>query len=184
MMKRVCILILLLAVICFSQLGCNSSNQANAPANTNASVQVSDTKPSVTTNNAPNAPAQTTTGNRSNSSFPELAMIYSQLFTARMKNDRAKVESLLADDYKETTADGKVITKAQVLAELSPDKKYDTYTIDDLKSTMSGDTGTATGRASVVREGKTEKWQFTTAFRKEQGQWRAVSTQITNYQKQ
>jgi len=110
-------------------------------------------------------------------------MLYSQLFTARMKNDKAKVESLLADDYKETTNDGKVITKAQVLADLSPDKKFDTYQLDNLKATTAGDTGTVTGRVSVMRAGKTESWQFTDTFKKEKGRWLAVSAKITDYKK-
>src|SRR6266853_1912203 len=155
-MKRFCVL--LVTVVFLAQLACNSGNQANAPANAsaNTSVQgpVSDTTAPATTNTAPNqsAPAQTAHSDQSDNLFPELVMSYSQLFTARMKNEQAKVESLLADDYRETTADGKVLNKAQVLAGLNPEKKFDTYSLDGLKSTANGDTGTVTGRASVTRE--------------------------------
>ena|SRR5437763_4511674 len=185
MMKRICALVLLATIVFLSQLACNSSNQANAPANTSANTSVQGPVSDTATPSTPsqNAPAQTAQSKQDNNQFPELVMLYSQLFTARMKNDKAKVESLLADDYKETTNDGKVITKAQVLADLSPDKKFDTYQLDNLKATTAGDTGTVTGRVSVMRAGKTESWQFTDTFKKEKGRWLAVSAKITDYKK-
>ena len=110
-------------------------------------------------------------------------MLYSQLFTARMKGDKAKVESLLAEDYKETTGDGKVLNKSQVLATISPDKKFDSYSLDKLKSTVTGDTGVVTGHVSVMIQGKTESWNFSETFMKQQGRWQAVSLKITDYKK-
>lgn len=110
-------------------------------------------------------------------------MLYSQLFTARMKGDQAKVEGLLADDYKETTADGKTLDKSQVLASISPDKKYDSYSLDDLKSTTTGETGVVTGRVEVIIQGKSERWRFSETFMKREGRWQAVSLKITDYKK-
>jgi hypothetical protein len=193
-MKIIRVTILLATALCLSQLACSSGNQANAPANT--SVQNSAPVPiaPATANNAapntgaantgsPQAPANTANANTKDNPFTELVMLYSQLFTARMKGDKAKAEGLMADDYKETTEGGKVVNKAQVLADVSPDKKYDSYSLDDLKSTTNGDTGTVTGRVSVITNGKTESWQFTDTFKKQQGRWLAVSSQRTNYKK-
>src|ERR1700741_4730985 len=41
--------------------------------------------------------------------FSDLMMLYGQLFTARSRNDTAKVNELLASDYAETTANGEVL---------------------------------------------------------------------------
>lgn len=184
-MKRICVVILLAMALSVLQLACSSGNQANANANTSVPVSTQTANAPATANTAPN---QSTANPPSNAEankdpFPELVMLYSQLFTARMKNDRAKAEGLLADDYKETTADGKVLSKAQVLAEIGPDKKFDSYSLDDLKSTVNGDTGTVTGRVSVMTQGKTETWQFTDTFKKQQGRWQAVSSKISDYKK-
>lgn len=184
-MKRICLLLLAATVLFLFQLACRSSNQANAPANTATQSRASNTTPPPGTDVVPNqnAAAPAASNAKPDSQFTELIMLYSQLFTARMKNDKAKVEGLLADSYKETTADGKALNKSQVLAEITPDKKVDTYTLDNLKSTAEGETGTVTGRATVAAQGKTESWQFSTTFKKEQGRWLAVSTKITDYKK-
>lgn len=188
-MKRICVVILLATALSLSQLACSSGNQANAPANTSV-------RNSAPTANAPAAPApgaantgsaaappSTANANTNDNPFSELVMLYSQLFTARMKGDKAKAEGLLAEDYKETGEGGKVVNKAQVLSSISPDKKYDSYSLDDLKSTANGDTGTVTGRVSIIVGGKTESYQFTDTFKKQQGRWLAVSSQRTNFKK-
>jgi hypothetical protein len=183
-MKRIHVVVLLATVLSLSQLACSGGNQANAPAN--ASTQNSNTPilASNTANTANTAPtSEPANSNASNDPFPELVMLYSQLFTARMKGDKAKVESLLADDYKETTADGKVLNRAQVLASINQDKKSNPFSLDDLKSTTNGDTGFVTGRVTLTTEGHTETWQFNDTFNKRQGRWQAVSSKITNHKK-
>ncbi|MDX6695936.1 MAG: hypothetical protein QOF02_3539 [Blastocatellia bacterium] len=168
-----------------SQLACSSGNQANVPANTatvNAAAEApanTATQPAV--NNA-NAGAQAN-ANTNNDPFPELVMLYSQLFTARMKGDKAKLEGLLADDYKETTGDGKVMTKAQTLATVSEAQKATPYSLDDLKSTVNGDTGTVTGKVTIMGQGQTETWQVNETFSKKAGNWQAVTSRITDYKK-
>lgn len=188
-MKRIHGIILLATVLFLSQLACSSGNQANAPASTNTQNAVAETKTPGAANVAAspatsNAPANANTGAKGKEDpFSELVLLSSQLFTARMKGDKAKAEGLLADDYKETTGDGKTLNKSQVLASISPDKKFDSYTLDNLKSTETGDTGTVTGNASVLAGGKTESWKFTETFRKQQGRWQAASSKITEYKK-
>jgi hypothetical protein len=182
-MKRICVVILLATVLSVSQLACSSGNQqANAPANANAPT-IANQPPTANSNPNQNTVTQDK-ANPDKNPFTELVMLYSQLFTARMKGDKAKVESLLADDYKETTADGKVLTKAQVLAAINDSKKADPFSMDDLKSTETGTTGTVTGRVSVTGQGnQAESWQFNTTFKKQQDKWLATSTKITNYKK-
>lgn len=190
-MKRICAAILTLTALSLFQLACSSGNQATAPANTTTQNSTAQTVAEQPANNAAtpangntSADAKPATNTNANADpFPELVMLYSQLFTARMKNDRAKAETLLADDFKETTADGKVLNRAQVLAAISPDKKFDSYSLDDLKSNINGDTGTVTGRVTVTTAGHNETWKFNETFSKKQGRWQSVSSKITEYKK-
>lgn len=187
-MKRICALLLLAALLSFSQLACSSGNNpstnANAPANTSGTF--SSTNNPGTANTGPTVPPATANANSADGGgFTELVMFYGQYFGLRMKGDKAKIEGMLADDYKETTGDGKTLTKTQVLAAMSQPKKYETYTLDDLKSTTAGETGTVTGRVTVIYpENKKESWQFTDTFKKQGGGWRAVSSKLTDFKKQ
>lgn len=190
-MKRIYGVVLLLATALFlSQSACSSGNQANSNANTSVQNSTANTNAAATANAAPNRNATAQPGDANTNAkadenpFSELVMLYSQLFTARMKGDQAKVESLLAEAYKETTADGKVLNKSQALATISPDKKFDSYSLDNLKSTVTGDTGVVTGHVSVMVQGKTESWNFSETFMKQQDRWQAVSLKITGYKKQ
>ncbi len=183
-MKRINVVISLAAALFLSQTACSSGNQTNSTINTATQNSTSNTNAQPPTAQNQNAITQSSSNaNTGNDTFTELVMLHSELFTARMKGNREKVESLLADDYKETTGDGKVLNKSQVLASISPDKKYDSFTQDEFKSTMTGDTGVVTGHVVVVTQGKTESWRFTENFRKQQNRWQAVSLKITDYKK-
>jgi hypothetical protein len=186
MMKRTRIVILLAAAISLSQLACSSGNQTNAPANVAPERPAANMNAPASAGGPPNqstAPPSTNNNSSNDNPFSELVMLYSQMFTARMKGDKAKVDGLLAPDYKETTGDGKTLNKAQVLASVTQDMKKP-FGLDNLKSTMNGDTATVTGRASITEEGgHAENWQFSTTFKKEQGKWLATSTTITDYRK-
>ena len=189
-MKRIYGVVFFLATALFlSQSACSSGNQTTSDANTyvrqpNANTN-SPAKESVVSNQNATAPTGNANANASTDKnpFTELVMLYSQLFTARMKGDKAKVESLMAENYKETTGDGKTLNKSQVLATISPDKKYDSYTLNDLKSTVTGDSGVVTGRVDLIVQGKTESWKFNATFTKQQGRWQAVSSKTTDYKK-
>jgi hypothetical protein len=184
-MKRLCFVALLATALSVSQLACSTGNQANANAPTSANAQnpIANTSVPPASNSTQNtAPPNANTGDKN--PFTELVMLYSQFFTARMKGDRAKVEGLLADDYKETTGDGRTLSKAQVLAAINDSQKSTPFSLEDLKSTETGDTGTVTGRVAITGQGNaSESWQFSTAFKKQQGKWLAASTKITNYSK-
>lgn len=187
-MKKICALFLLATAVSLSQLGCSSGNQtttnANAPNNTSGTF--SSTNNPGTANTGPTVPPATANANNADSGgLTELVMFYGQYFGIRMKGDKAKAEGMLADDYKETTGDGKTLTKAQVLAAMSQPKKFETYTLDDLKTNTAGDTGTVTGHVTVIYpENKKESWQFTDTFKKQGGDWRATSSKITDFKKQ
>jgi hypothetical protein len=180
-MKRICIVILLALTFSLSQLACSTGNQANTNAPSNVFTEKPATSP-IPPNNV-NVPMPSGSVDPSSSASMELVMAYGQWFSARMGGERAKAEGLIADDYKETTSDGKVLNKSQVLADISPEKKSDTYTLDSLKSTINGDTGTLTGPVTVVRQGHTETWQVNVNLARRQGHWQVVSSKITDYKK-
>ena len=184
-MKKICVVALLATVLSFSQLACSSGNQANANAPVNANTPNPIANKTAQANANPNQNnTQANANTNDKNPFTELVLLYSQLFTARMKGDKAKAEGLLADDYKETTGDGKTLTKAQVLASINESQKSDPFSMDNLKSTESGDTGTVTGHISVTgKDNHAESWDFTATFKKQQDKWRASSTKITNYKK-
>ena len=184
-MRKIFMLLLPATIILVGQYSCSSSKPNNAPANQSSAAQPVSESPATNNPNtmpSPASPNQTST-KTVESVAPEVVMQYTQLFTAEMKNDRAKADNLLAANYQETTGDGKTLNKAAVLAQLTPDRKFDTYSLDNVKSTLNGNTGTVTGRASVIRSGKTETWQFTCTMKKENGKWVATETKISNYKK-
>lgn len=192
-MKRICVAILTLAALSLFQLACSSGNQTTAPANTTTQNSTTQTVAEQPANNATqpanaNAPASVTkpTANANagdDDPFPELVMLYSQLFTARMKGDKSKVEGLLADDFKEMTGDGKTLNKQQVLEAVNDNRKAVPYQLDDLKAKTTGDSGTVTARVTITEEGHIESWQANMAFKKQQGRWVAVSSKMTDYKK-
>lgn len=183
-MKRICVVILLATALSLSQLACSSGNAPAANANNpNEKVFTSTANAPGTANTGPTV--LPSNANATNDPFPELVMLYSQLFTARMKGDKAKVEGLLADDYKETTGDGKTLSKAQVLSSINLNQKDTPFQLDDLKSTITGETGTVTGRVTItpMEGGHSESWQVNETFRKQGGHWQAVSSKATDYKK-
>ncbi|HEX8493799.1 MAG TPA: nuclear transport factor 2 family protein [Pyrinomonadaceae bacterium] len=189
-MKRIYGVVFLLAAALFlSQSACGGGNQTNSNANTSVQNSTANTNAPAKESAASNENTKTQPGNaNANAStdenpFTELVMLYSEMFTARMKGNRAKVESLLAEDYRETTGDGKTLNKSQVLETISPDKKYDSYSLDKLKSTTTGDTGVVTGHVSVIIQGKEDSWNFSETFAKRQGRWQATALKITDYKK-
>ena len=184
-MKIIRTLLLPATITLMGVYGCSSSNSNNTPANQSPpSERVSDSPMANKPNTMPSPVSPNQASNTTvESVVPDLIMQYSQLFTADMKNDRAKVDGLLAADYHETTGDGKTLNKAAVLAQITPDRKVDTYSLDNVKSAVNGDTGTVTGHASVMRSGKTETWEFTCTMKKENGKWVAVGTKIASYKK-
>ena len=185
-MRKIFMLLLPATIILVGQYGCSSSNSNNAPVNHSSAAQQASDSPATNNPNTMPSPAspKQTSAKTVESVAPDVVMQYSQLFTSEMKNDRAKVDSLLAANYQETTGDGKTLNKAAVLAQLTPDRKFDTYSLDNVKSTLNGNTGTVTGRASVIRSGKSETWQFTCTMKKENGKWVATAMKITDYKKQ
>lgn len=102
---------------------------------------------------------------------------------ANLKGDVAALDAIFADGFISTSPEGKVRTKAEILAQLkSGDIKYQSARADDLKVFVHGDTAIVNGRwtGKFVEKGKTvdSTERFTDTFvRQKDGQWRCVATQ-------
>jgi ketosteroid isomerase-like protein len=100
---------------------------------------------------------------------------------ANAKNDTAALDRILAPEYVSTNSDGRLATRAEVLARLkSGELKFTAFTQDDYKVLVIGDTAIVTGRSTIkaIRDGKDlsgqERW--TDVFVRRNGRWQAVAT--------
>ena len=100
---------------------------------------------------------------------------------ATLKGDTAALDAIFADRFISTTPEGKVRTKAELLAQLkSGDIKYESAKTDDLKIFVYGDAAVVNGRwkGKFVEKGKTvdATERFTDSFVRQNGQWRCVAS--------
>ena len=100
---------------------------------------------------------------------------------ANLKGDAATLGTIFADNFISTDGEGKVQTKAEVLAEVkSGDIKYQTSRAEDMKVFLYGDTGIVSGRwtAKFVEKGKNVDIvdRFTDTWVRQNGQWRCVAS--------
>ncbi len=122
-------------------------------------------------------------GNNAKDSM-RLKQIQQQLIKAWVSKDRNTINSLLADDWSVTDPSGRVLTKAQVMAEFdSGDRKLESGTIDDVDVRLFGNVAVVTGRTTATGSYQgntvTVKLRFTDVFLKRNGRWRAVASQAT-----
>jgi len=101
---------------------------------------------------------------------------------ANLKGDAAALGAILADTFISTSAEGKVRTKAEVLAELKAGAiKYQTSKVDDMKVFLYGDAAVVNGKwtGKFVLKGKPTDTveRFTDTYIRQNGQWRAVASQ-------
>ena len=101
---------------------------------------------------------------------------------ANVKGDTATLSAIYADTFISTSSEGKVQTKAEVLAQIkSGEVKFQSAKVDDMKVYLYGDAAVVNGRwrGKLVEKGKnidtTER--FTDTFIRQNGQWRCVASQ-------
>jgi ketosteroid isomerase-like protein len=100
---------------------------------------------------------------------------------ANAKNDISALERILAPEFVTTDSDGRVTTRAERMARgRSGAVKFQSFTQDDYKVVVIGDTAIVTGRITQqgVRDGKDISGQerFTDTFVRRGRQWQAVAT--------
>jgi ketosteroid isomerase-like protein len=114
----------------------------------------------------------------------ELNQIQQRLIKAWIEKDRETIDSILADDWRVTDPAGRVLTKAQVLAELdSGERKLESGTIDDVDVRFFDDVAVVTGRTAATGSYQgtsvSVSFRFTDVFVKQNDKWRAVASQAT-----
>ena len=114
----------------------------------------------------------------------ELNQIQQRLIKAWVSKDRETINSILADDWAVTDPAGRVLTKAQVMAELdSGERKLESGTIDEVNVRLFGDAAVVTGRTAATGSYQgnsvSVKLRFTDVFVKRSGRWYAVASQAT-----
>jgi ketosteroid isomerase-like protein len=101
--------------------------------------------------------------------------------TANLKGDTVALGAIFADTFISTNNEGKVRTKAEVLAQVkSGEVKYQASRSDDMKVLVYGDAAVVNGRwkGKSVEKGKTvdTNERFTDTYVRQNGQWRCVAS--------
>lgn len=111
-----------------------------------------------------------------------IADIEQQIASAWVRRDRAAIDAILAPDWSVTDAEGRVLTKTQVMQESfdSTDRRIDSMAIDDVKVRTFGDVAVATGRtrASGTYQGTSASvvLRFTDVFVRKDARWQVVAS--------
>ena len=135
----------------------------------------------TSTSSAPPAPAATETGANAEQEVRSLNLEYDK---AIVQQDVAAYERLFAEDGLVTETGGKVLNKAQLIANAkSGETKYEVGRTEDLKIRVYGNTAIANGRwvEKSVTKGKSfdGSYMYTTVYVKRDGKWQIVSDQVT-----
>ena len=103
---------------------------------------------------------------------------------AIVRKDGAALDSLFADDYSGTSADGQPFTRSQFMAWIrSPSVQFESFDLSDLAIRAYGDTAVVTGLLTV--EGRAAGRyvrgleRFTDVWIRREGRWQVVATQNT-----
>lgn len=186
------VLLYVFAAALAAQVGCSKSNQTNpnAPAAANSNVQANTATAPVDKTQPPNLPAgtiaQTNQKNPTTGAPPanmgdmSLEMLASDFHAALLQGRKAQLETMLADSYKGTQADGSVVNKQQLLASLKESQQM--FTLNANKPDVKGDTATVTGTFSLNSMEQTKQsgksYQFTDTYHKQGETWLVVSSKV------
>lgn len=117
---------------------------------------------------------------------PEQAVrqLFDELVGSYTKNDASAPTRILADDFTFTNPSGEVMTKEQRIGEIKPGGiQFDSYTADDVKVRVYGDTAVVTHRATLSGKRGAQslagQYRATTVFVKKGGNWQVVAAQST-----
>ncbi len=110
----------------------------------------------------------------------ELTRLEREFGAAITASDTARLDRLMADDFQAINPQGRELTKADVLADLtSPDFEIDSLRNEDISVRVFGDTAVATARGVVrgLYKGQDASGQFryTRVWVRREGRWQAVA---------
>jgi CubicO group peptidase (beta-lactamase class C family) len=122
----------------------------------------------------------------------EVRKLEREWLDAYEKRDAEAMDRIVADDFKLTFSDGRVQTKADILAQIKsmqnsgqPPSKLST---EDVQSRVEGETVILNGRyiQQMERDGQTRTMQmlYNDTYAKRQGRWQVITSQLTRIQPQ
>jgi ketosteroid isomerase-like protein len=111
-------------------------------------------------------------------------LLFDELVVSYSKNDAAAPTRILAEDFTFTNPFGEVMTKAQRIGEIKPGGiQFDSYTVDDVKVRVYGDTAVVTSLATLSGKRGDQvlagQYRGTSVFVKKGGTWQVVAAQST-----
>jgi ketosteroid isomerase-like protein len=103
---------------------------------------------------------------------------------ARIKGDSSYTRGLEAENCTVVWPDGSVVNKREDLKSMTGDIVFTEFKIDDLQVRLYGDTGIVVGQGTIrTHEGKQKllggKFVWTDTFKKQDGVWKVVASQVT-----
>ena len=117
-----------------------------------------------------------------NAAKREVERLLDELATAHLQSDGAALDRIRSDDFVITTADGRLMNKAQARVALD-DFARSRYEHDDVRVRVYGETAVATGRISMQGSfrghARNDQSRFTRIFVKREGRWQLVANQLT-----
>jgi ketosteroid isomerase-like protein len=108
---------------------------------------------------------------------------------AFIQGDTETLDRILAEDFIFTDPEGRLLTKAEWLADLkSGELNFESIHLDNLQVRMYGDAAVANGRVTVKAQSKeggfNGQYCYTDMYVKRNGQWQAVAEQATQLSQQ
>jgi ketosteroid isomerase-like protein len=94
---------------------------------------------------------------------------------AYLRNDRTPLDQILADDFVAVLADGRSITKAQLM---QPSPAPLNIAFSERSTRVFGSTAIARGRLTLEHEGGSVDQRFMRVYTKHQQRWQAVAVQV------
>lgn len=112
----------------------------------------------------------------------ELVKLERAWLDAYLKRDVAAMEQIESDDFTITHANGQVLTKAQEIANLKKAGPADSslsFSTEDTKVRLYGDTAILTGIFISKSNASTEQSRYTDVYVKRNGRWQVVASHLT-----
>lgn len=115
----------------------------------------------------------------------QLHQLEQRLIRAWVEKDRETVDEILADDWSVIDPSGRVLTKAQVMAEgfESETRNIESGTIDEVQVRLFGNIAVVTGRTAAAGTYQGHPFsvqlRFTDVCEKQGARWRVIASQGT-----
>ncbi|HYP52791.1 MAG TPA: nuclear transport factor 2 family protein [Pyrinomonadaceae bacterium] len=158
----------------------NTADTVNVNASANARVRRGTNSGPV----APNANGRDTGDDAGASStsdrravMAELSKVENDWIRANIKADKEALDQILAEEYTGTMHDGTTQTKDEYLADIKPDRTARSWSSEDVKLELEGDTAILSGVLIWNSTSGTRRFRFTDTFVKRDGRWQAVASE-------